>query len=276
MTDVNEFLDHHGVKGQKWGIRNVPTRKPGQKKAKILGTKNPVTTRTRNEMMLAKAKQSSIKVDETPWSNYHESSYSKEQWHSACLIHNHSGASTSKNQCKLPIKTPNGVVNRHGVYAAAAVLAGSRGGVNASSTQKDSAAKTLINMYKRMGVKPPPSLLLKHSDMEEYLEHYGKRGMHWGIHTEKDFYKTTGDAKRARELKKRPVHGLTNAQLKTVNDRMNLEQSYRRLNPTTRDKGIKAAKEILGTVGIGVTAYEIINGNAGRWAVSLGKRVLGK
>ena len=26
MTDVDEFLEHHGVKGQKWGIRHDPAK----------------------------------------------------------------------------------------------------------------------------------------------------------------------------------------------------------------------------------------------------------
>jgi hypothetical protein len=65
-------------------------------------------------------------VSEKPWSDYTKADYSIEQWHAACLIHLHQGPPTSKDQCKVPVRTPNGALNRNGVHAAAAALAGPR------------------------------------------------------------------------------------------------------------------------------------------------------
>lgn len=138
---AEEFFEHHGVRGQKWGVRK------------------------------------SIAISEKPWSSYSKADYSREQWHNACLIHNHTGPSTSKNSCKLPVKTPDGVVNRHGVFAAAAVLAGSRGGVQATPAQKEAARKALLRLYSEMDAKPPESL--KQSNLDKFLEHYGIKGMRW-------------------------------------------------------------------------------------------------
>lgn len=143
--EVAEFLEHFGVRGQKWGVRKA------------------------------------IKVSTTPWSNFKKSDYTREQWHAACLIHDHKGPSKSKDACKLPVKQPDGVVNMHGVFAAAASLGGARGGVQASASQKDEAAKSLITLYHQIGHEPPPSLLLKHSDVDEFLEHHGIKGMRWGV-----------------------------------------------------------------------------------------------
>jgi hypothetical protein len=260
MTTVEEFIEHHGVKGMHWGIRN-------------------------ENKFVGKGTSSSFKVDETPWSAYKESMYSPEQWHVACLIHNHSGPPTSKSQCKLPIKTPKGVVNRHGVYSAAAALAGARGGVNASAEQKNSAAKTLLNLYSKMNVKPPLSLSAKHGmTIDEFIEHYGKRGMHWGIHTEKDFFKTgtkkarstSSEAKRVQVLRRKHPSSLTNKQLKTVNERMNLEQQFKRLNPNKIQSGRRTAEEIMATVGVVFTAYAMSQTPLGKAAIAAGRKAIGR
>jgi hypothetical protein len=124
-------------------------------------------------------------ISSQPWSNYTKADYTPEQWHSACLIHQHDGAPTSKDQCKLPVKTPNGVLNRNGVHAAAAALAGARGGVHASPAEKAKAAGALLRYYRDLGEDAPASLL-QHSDDSYILEHYGVKGMHWGIRRDLD------------------------------------------------------------------------------------------
>jgi hypothetical protein len=121
-------------------------------------------------------------ISEKPWSSYTKADYTPEQWHRACLIHQHQGAPTSKGQCKLPVRTPNGAINRNGVHAAAAALAGARGGVDASDQEKASARTALVRLYSELG-EDVPSGLIKHSDMneEERLIHFGVKGMKWGV-----------------------------------------------------------------------------------------------
>jgi hypothetical protein len=128
-----------------------------------------------------------------PWSEYTAADYSIEQWHNACLIHQHQGPPTSKNQCKLPVKTPNGTVNKNGVHAAAAALAGARGGVNASDAEKASARTALVRLYGQLDEDPPPGLA-KHSDMDdaEMLAHFGIKGMRWGTRRSSDTTVTKG------------------------------------------------------------------------------------
>lgn len=242
---VDIFLDHHGVKGQKWGIRNE--KKP-----------------------IGHTKNASIQVDEKPWSNYKESDYSPQQWHTACLIHNHTGTPTAKSQCKLPIKTPTGVVNRHGVFAAAAVLAGSRGGVQASSEQKNSAATSLLHIYQRIGATPPPSLLLKHSSIEEYLTHYGKKGMHWGIHTEKDFFRTgskNGSKSAHKTQYQKSSKRLSDDELNRRIKRMELEKRYTELKAPTKSAGKKYAHDLLQNTGrtiVGTVVGSVVTFAIGR------------
>ena len=134
-------------------------------------------------------------VSEKPWSEYTKADYTPEQWHRACLIHLHEGDATAKDQCKLPVRTPGGAISRPGVHAAAAALAGARGGVDAPAEAKSKAASSLIRLYSELGEDPPPSL--KHSNLEEdyvddvldqaeemaehNLSHYGVKGMKWGV-----------------------------------------------------------------------------------------------
>lgn len=126
-----------------------------------------------------------ISVSTKPWSAYTEADYSITQWHNACLIHQHTGPPTSKAQCKLPVKTPDGVVNKNGVFAAAAALAGARSPIKATAQQKAEAGRKLVTLYRQIGAQPPPSLTgTKHSmdhQVDDFLEHFGVLGMKWGI-----------------------------------------------------------------------------------------------
>lgn len=118
-------------------------------------------------------------ISNQPWSNYTEADYSVTQWHQACLIHQHDGAPTSKAQCKLPVRTPNGALNKNGVHAATAALNGARGGVSATEEQKDAARQALIRFYRELDETPPTTL--NHLETyEDFLIHFGIKGMRWG------------------------------------------------------------------------------------------------
>jgi hypothetical protein len=119
-------------------------------------------------------------ISEKPWSSYTEADYTLEQWHTACLIHLHDGVPTSKSECKLPVKTPTGTLSRAGVHAAASVLAGGRGGVDAPPEKIAAAKKSLMRLYAQLSEKAPPSMT-HFNTVEATLAHYGVPGMKWGI-----------------------------------------------------------------------------------------------
>lgn len=77
-----------------------------------------------------------------------------------CLIdENESGAEKVKSKCKLPVRSqPGGPVNINAMHAAAAALAGARGGVSASSEKKAAAARKLRRLYAEAGEEAPDSL----------------------------------------------------------------------------------------------------------------------
>lgn len=111
-------------------------------------------------------------VSDKDWSGFSASDYTPEQWRRACLIDTGEGADDSKSRYKLPVREPGGAVNRNGAHAAASVLGGGRGGVQASADQKKSAAKKLVSLYRnQLNEDPPDSLLSAAGDSSEAASH---------------------------------------------------------------------------------------------------------
>jgi HK97 family phage prohead protease len=76
---------------------------------------------------------------------------------SALVCRGQSGA--PKTDCSLPVLEPDGALNTNALGAAAAALAGGRGGLtNVGQAMRAAAAKKLIRYYTQAGMEPPPSL----------------------------------------------------------------------------------------------------------------------
>lgn len=95
-----------------------------------------------------------------PWGQISESDYEDaDAFCAACLIDlNPPGKEKTKALCKLPVKEPGGAYNRNAIHAAAAALAGARGGVKAPPEAKAKAARALVRLYREMDEEPPESL----------------------------------------------------------------------------------------------------------------------
>lgn len=64
-----------------------------------------------------------------------------------------------KSACHLPIREPSGAINKNALSAAAAALAGARGGLRDVSAQdRKSAARKLLAAYREAQMPPPASL----------------------------------------------------------------------------------------------------------------------
>jgi hypothetical protein len=191
-------------------------------------------------------------ISEKEWSAYTKADYTLEQWHAACLIHLHDGPPTSKSQCKLPVKTPNGAVNRNGVHSALAALHGARTALNAPSDQKAKAERQLRSLYSQLDEKFPVSQD-NMNNVLEFIEHHGVKGMHWGVRRDRSGGVTVGTrkGKRATErtvFSKAPVK-LTSAELDKRIKRMETEKRYNDLNARDVTRGEKLAHEIVTNVG---------------------------
>lgn len=84
--------------------------------------------------------------------------------------------------------------------------------------------------------------------MDNELYHYGILGMRWGIRKSRSgsggSKKTSkkrivsDDAKDAMSLKKKKIYEMSNAELRRLNDRQNLERTYRQNNKSKIAKGV--------------------------------------
>ncbi len=108
-------------------------------------------------------------------------------------------------------------------------------------------------------------------EVTAFIEHHGVKGMHWGVRKRTPL-KTSSDYKQTAPLRKKKASELTNKQLKNVNERLQLETKYKQLNPSSAKKGKMAAAEILGTIGIGVAAYNLFHSPAGKALMTIGRK----
>lgn len=218
---------------------------------------------------------SNTKISDTPWGSFKESDYDLQQWIRACLIHPDK-PSEDKENYKLPVREPDGTLNKNGVYAAASALAGGRGGVSATSAQKTSAAKKLVSLYGKLDAEVPPSIeSLTHFDTEGFIAHFGRKGMKWGVrHTPAELAKpgalhpASEDAQRHQQslskISSGGTHALSDKEFKAVVNRMQMQQQYGELvskasGKSKIDKGHDSVKKILAFGATGIALYNLAN-----------------
>ena len=109
-------------------------------------------------LMLGRAGGPQYRVSEAPWDGA-ASRYTIEEWRRATLIHLDGVDPELKASHKLPVREPNGDLSRAGSHAAAAVLGGARGGVDAPMAKKRAAARALARIYRQELEEEPPESL---------------------------------------------------------------------------------------------------------------------
>ena len=103
------------------------------------------------------------KISDREWSSVSESDYADARdYCAACLIDlNPRGEEKTKERCKLPVREPKqfgGRLNRNAVHAAAVVLAGGRGGVDAPKEEQRKAARKVVRLYADLDEEAPDSI----------------------------------------------------------------------------------------------------------------------
>lgn len=80
---------------------------------------------------------------------------------------------------------------------------------------------------------------------EKVVEHYGTKGMQWGVRKKKS---RSSESSTVKALRKKKAFELSNDELKKVNARLNLEKQYSQLNPSAISKATKAVSGVLGNI----------------------------
>jgi len=97
-------------------------------------------------------------VSDKPWSDFTNADYSDDQYARACVLDRGPDAGTAKQRYSLPVREPDGTLNRGGVHAAASALGGARTELDATDEQKAAAARKLRGLYSTLGEDPPEGL----------------------------------------------------------------------------------------------------------------------
>lgn len=94
-------------------------------------------------------------VVDTPWNGAASNYSTTDDYCSACLIDlNKPGAKKTQDNCKLPIKTPSGDINKNALSAALGRL----GQTDAPMAEKKKAARALLAGYREAKMDVPDSL----------------------------------------------------------------------------------------------------------------------
>ena len=108
------------------------------------------------------------------------------------------------------------------------------------------------------------------------LYHFGIKGMKWGVHKDrkrsvrtKRSKSDSSDYSESRDLLTKSPNQLSNAQLRKINERLNLEQQYSNLTKTQKQNGQSFMGRVQGQLK-NVAANEVSKG-----LVDLGKMALG-
>jgi 5-methylthioribose kinase len=85
---------------------------------------------------------------------------------------------------------------------------------------------------------------------KDFLEHFGILGMKWGRRKGKSIIpkktvKGSEDYERKQSLKKKNIKQLSNTELKALNERLQLERSYKDLTKSEKNIGRKFMEDIL-------------------------------
>lgn len=105
--------------------------------------------------------------------------------------------------------------------------------------------------------------------MNNELCHHGVKGQKWGVrrYQNKDGSRIKGgkseswseDAKTAKSLKNKSLNEMSNAELRKLNERQQLEQTYRRMNKNAIGKGMQYVGVAAATTGTFLSLYNNSN-----------------
>lgn len=86
-------------------------------------------------------------------------------------------------------------------------------------------------------------------DHKNSIYHVGVLGMRWGHRKSKPVSTSSSDHVESRTLKKKPLHELSNSEIAKINNRLQLEKTFKELDRSKADRGKKIVEDVLSEQG---------------------------
>lgn len=228
-VDIDDFLEHFGVKGMHWGVRHSPEKLEAQaadheNKAKAYGAAAKSLQADHDDLMKNGVNSRAMK-----------------------RVYGDDVATQSDLRFQL----------KNGMSKAQAL-----GETSSNLRVAHNSYARAANKHSAKAVKIRADLAnTEHSDSnDEHFEHFGVKGMKWGVRRSRTASAPASeDASKAQALhaqvKSTGTHTLSNADLQHLVTRMNLEQQFTKLSGSDVSKGEKHLKTALKGAKLGLDAY---------------------
>lgn len=293
MDEFEHFLEHFGVKGMHWGVHKTSKSEPIESTTIPLKNGQSLTVERNRTPAIAKIMSRmspAIKARVAAGAAYTLKDPAGKTVGSMQLFKE---SLTSLNVLWIEVK---GHARGRGYAQAAmktAVDFAKREKLKTVTLEVPGNSPDARHIYEKMGFKDKGpadddghdpmwggltkmELKLTHGDVPSgeiasVLEHFGIKGMHWGVRRNRQQIDSSDDHANAAAVKQKVKKGgtktLSNKELQDLVTRMNLEQQFDRLHsaePTRLSKGKKAVKGILGLAKTAQEIHSLVNSPLGK------------
>lgn len=254
MNEVADYLTHHGVKGQKWGVRRREKKlakadskweKKSEKRSAMFSIYNAAAEAANADLPGINARWARVnlkKVDPATQARYHKEVTDNFNKHMAAAADAHGLSPSGKKKLEASYDADTGLIT-----VSAVDIEHADNNVELLLEKDENGLITKITV---------PEVIMAQSAtefVEMFLEHHGVKGQKWGVRNKRRT--PSADAQRHSGNRKKHVSELDDKELQQLINRMNMHQQYKRLNPPKVAKGHAMVKTILAA---GVTANAVV------------------
>jgi GNAT superfamily N-acetyltransferase len=264
---VEEFLEHFGVKGMRWGVRKKPMTAEQKQKAQAKWDKKAKRSFATDYRKASRRMKYEIRsINNKPKYKGKDLSITGPN---KALVKEYDTEVGNKTAKVMGTVALGRLGRRPGTgervtyqykYAAGDLvmkLSAPRARHDAfSDVMAELESLTFVAKKDAKGFVVDILVLEDESELtQSHLEHYGVKGMRWGVRNEE----RSADSVRFHAIRKKGSYGkigkLSNEELQSFITRANLESQYKKVNPTLFKRGAGIVK---GLLGVGRTANEVV------------------